>query len=51
MLGYTMADINEMCQSLELARRTVQKESVLKGLYKAEDFLQGLWAEGYFDHA
>jgi len=51
MLGYEMTDINEMCKSIELARRVVTKESVIKGLDKAESFLQGLWAEGYFDHA
>lgn len=49
MLGYEMADVNEMCQSIELARRVVTKESVINGLDKAADFLQGLWAEGYFD--
>jgi hypothetical protein len=49
MLGYDLQDINHMCQSIELARRTVDKTSIIDGLNKAEDFLQGMWAEGYFD--
>jgi hypothetical protein len=49
MLGYEINDLNEMCQSIELASRTVTKDKVLNGLNKAQDFLQGLWAEGYFD--
>jgi hypothetical protein len=27
----------------------VDKDPLVEGLLKANDFLQGLWAEGYFD--
>jgi hypothetical protein len=49
MLGYELKDINKMCQSIELARRSISDYKVIVGLNKAEDFLQGLWSEGYFD--
>jgi hypothetical protein len=49
MLGYELPDINKMCQSIELARRSISDPRIITGLNNAEDFLQGLWAEGYFD--
>jgi len=57
MLGYEMADINEMIHSVHDAKlyyiRTVSnlvdQKILVDGLQKTNDFLQGLWAEGYFD--
>lgn len=57
MLGYEMADINEMINSVHDAKlyyiRTtsdlVDQNPLVTGLLKTVDFLQGLWAEGYFD--
>ena len=57
MLGYEMADINEMINSVHDAKlyyiRTtsdlVDQNPLVAGLLKTVDFLQGLWAEGYFD--
>ena len=28
----------------------VDEDPIVDGLLKAQDFLQGLWAEGYFDN-
>ena len=52
-----MADINEMINSVHDAKlyyiRTVSnlvdQKILVDGLQKTNDFLQGLWAEGYFD--
>jgi hypothetical protein len=57
MLGYEMSDINEMINAVHDAKlfylRTpsdlIDKEPLVKSLEKTNDFLQGLWAEGYFD--
>jgi hypothetical protein len=57
MLGYEMADIDEMINAVHDAKlfylRTpsdlIDKEPLIKSLEKTNDFLQGLWAEGYFD--
>ena len=57
MLGYEMADIDEMINSVHDAKlfylRTpsnlMDKEPLRKDLEDAVSFLQGLWAEGYFD--
>ena len=57
MLGYEMADIDEMINSVHDAKlfylRTpsdlIDKEPLVKSLEKTVSFLQGLWAEGYFD--
>ena len=59
MLGYEMADIDEMINSVHDAKlfylRTpsdlMDKSILTEGLLKTNDFLQGLWAEGYFDNA
>jgi hypothetical protein len=57
MLGYEMADINEMINSVHDAKlyyiRTasdlVDQNPLVAGLLKTVDFLQGLREEGHFD--
>jgi hypothetical protein len=58
MLGYTKEDLDQMSNSIHDAKLFyitksdvvyVDKDPVVDGLLKAQDFLQGLWAEGYFD--
>jgi len=51
MLGYEMADVDEMIRSIGLAKKSIsnQETRINDGLDKAMEFLQGLWAEGYFD--
>jgi hypothetical protein len=58
MLGYTKDDIDQMSNSIHDAKlfyirnsdvEQVDKDPLVEGLLKANDFLQGLWAEGYFD--
>jgi hypothetical protein len=50
MLGYTLEDLNNMIESVGIAHDSTYSPSALKdGLAQAQSFLQGLWAEGYFD--
>jgi hypothetical protein len=52
MLGYEMSDVDTMIDSIQDALKVLDTESYRSlhtGLWKAQDFLQGLWAEGYFD--
>jgi len=51
MLGYEMADIDEMINAVSLSKKSVPSTQIkiIDGLDKTEDFLKGLWAEGYFD--
>jgi len=57
MLGYTESDLNRMINAVHDSKlfylRTpsdlIDKESLVKSLEKTVSFLQGLWAEGYFD--
>lgn len=59
MLGYTEEDLNRMIDAIHDAKlfylRTpsdlIDKEPLVKDLQDAISFMQGLWAEGYFDHA
>ena len=60
MLGYEMADINEMTNAIHDAKlfyiinstaTYVDRELLVNDLLMAKDFLDGLWAEGYFDNA
>ena len=52
-----MADIDEMINSVHDAKLfylrspsdLIDKEPLVKSLEKTVSFLQGLWAEGYFD--
>ena len=57
MLGYTKEDLDRMTNAVHDAKlfylRTpsdlMDKEPLRKDLEDAVSFLQGLWAEGYFD--
>ena len=57
MLGYEMADINEMINSVHDAKLfylrspsdLMDKTQLRTDLEMTVSFLQGLWAEGYFD--
>ena len=57
MLGYTLDDLNRMSNAIHDAKlfylRTpsdlMDKHPLRKDLEDAVSFLQGLWAEGYFD--
>jgi len=57
MLGYEVYDQEEMVVAIQNVKEfylkhpsdLMDKKKVIDGLNKAEDFLQGLWAEGYFD--
>jgi hypothetical protein len=49
MLGYELKDLNKMVTAVDSAYEYVTTPDVLEGLELARDFLQGLWAEGYFD--
>jgi len=54
MLGYTEEDLNEMMNSLESVLTTVNPDDdpwLSGNLNMTLVFLQGLWAEGYFDNA
>ena len=58
MLGYTLEDLNRMTNAVHDAKlfylRTpsdlMDKSLLVNDLLMAKDFLDGLWAEGYFDH-
>ena len=58
MLGYTESDLNRMINAIHDSKlfylRTpsdlMDKEPLRTDLEDAVSFLQGLWAEGYFDH-
>jgi len=58
MLGYTIDDLDKMSNAVHDAKlfyimksdvTQVDQDPMVDGLLKAQDFLQGLWAEGYFD--
>jgi hypothetical protein len=52
MLGYELKDLDEMVYAIQSVITTVDSndDPFLHGnLWKAQEFLQGLWAEGYFD--
>ena len=58
MLGYTKEDLDRMTNAVHDAKlfylRTpsdlMDKTELRKDLEDTVSFLQGLWAEGYFDH-
>ena len=58
MLGYTESDLNKMINAIHDSKlfylRTpsdlMDKQPLRTDLEDAVSFLQGLWAEGYFDH-
>ena len=57
MLGYTMDDLDKMINAIHDSKlfylRTpsdlIDKKPLVKDLEMAVSFMQGLWAEGYFD--
>jgi hypothetical protein len=57
MLGYDEIDLNRMIDAIHDAKLfylrspsdLIDKEPLVKDLQDAVSFLQGLWAEGYFD--
>jgi hypothetical protein len=51
MLGYTVDDLDEMIRAVVLSKKSVPSTQlrIHAGLDKADEFLKGLWAEGYFD--
>ncbi len=57
MLGYTLEDLNKMINAVHDSKlfylRTpsdlMDKTQLRTDLEMANSFLQGLWAEGYFD--
>jgi len=59
MLGYTAQDLDNMINSVHDAKLfylrhpsdLIDKQPLVDGLLQTVDFLQGLWAEGYFDNA
>ena len=51
MLGYTEQDLNNMRLAIENASFVTDDTTMNYWLDQANDFLGGLWAEGYFDHA
>jgi len=52
MLGYELSDQEDMITSIQSALIIVNPDDdprLYSNLKKTEDFLRGLWAEGYFD--
>ena len=52
MLGYTLEDLNNMVYGVDNAMLLINSDenpAIHTYLVTARDFLQGLWAEGYFD--
>ena len=49
MLGYELSDLNMMIANVNIASDQLKNSGIAKGLEEVSAFLQGLWAEGYFD--
>jgi hypothetical protein len=49
MLGYTIDDLDKMSNAVHNAYKYVTTAEDKEGILQAQKFLQGLWAEGYFD--
>jgi hypothetical protein len=52
MLGYEESDLNDMRYAIDSAVLIIGEDehpAIVRDLKKASDFLDGLWAEGYFD--
>jgi hypothetical protein len=49
MLGYTIEDLDKMSNAVHNAYKYVTTPDDKEGVLMAQQFLQGLWAEGYFD--
>jgi len=50
MLGYTIDDLDKMSNAVHNAYKHVSDPNDKEGVLMAQQFLQGLWAEGYFDN-
>jgi len=49
MLGYDKSDLDMMIASVNIASNQLGNSGIASGLEEVSSFLQGLWAEGYFD--
>lgn len=49
MLGYDKSDLDMMIASVNIASNQLGNSGIAKELEVVSSFLQGLWAEGYFD--
>jgi hypothetical protein len=52
MLGYEESDLNDMRYAIDSAVLILGEDkhpAIVRDLAKASDFLDGLWAEGYFE--
>jgi hypothetical protein len=49
MLGYELSDLDMMIANVNIASKQLGNSGISKGLEEVSIFLQGLWAEGYFD--
>ena len=49
MLGYDKSDLDMMIASVNIASKQLGGSGISAQLDTVSDFLQGLWAEGYFD--
>lgn len=49
MLGYDKSDLDMMIATVNIASEQLKNSGIAKGLDEVSLFLQGLWAEGYFD--
>jgi hypothetical protein len=49
MLGYDLSDLNMMIANVNIASKQLGNSGIAKGLDEVSGFLQGLWAEGYFE--
>lgn len=55
MLGYTLEDIHGMQKAIDLAKKQLNPNlltspKIAVWLDEANNFFDGLWAEGYFDN-
>lgn len=49
MLGYEKADLDMMIATVNIASKQLGNSGIAEALEEVSSFLQGLWAEGYFD--
>ena len=49
MLGYASDDLDKMSNAVNNAYKYISDPDDKEGILMAQSFLQGLWAEGYFD--
>jgi hypothetical protein len=49
MLGYTIDDLDKMSNAVHNSYKYITDPTDKEGILMAQSFLQGLWAEGYFD--